>query len=93
MSVTIQTTRRARITYLIHWGCVEIRYIAQGHGDYQEIADLADIMEWLPRFLEDEPDDETWEMIREQIVNYGKKYPQSGERLVRYLTEPPPVKY
>jgi len=93
MPATLSTTRRARIVYLLHRGCVEIRCLAQAHGDYQEIADLADIMEWLPRFLDDEPGDESWDTIREQIENYGRKYPRSGERLVRYLSEPIPARY
>jgi len=93
MSATVQITRRTRIAYLIHQGCVEIRYLAQGQGDYQEIADLADVMEWLPRFLEDEPDDDTWDIIREQVDSFGRRYPRSGERLVRFLTDPPPARY
>jgi hypothetical protein len=93
MPATLSVTRRARITYLLHRGCVEIRCLAQARGDYQEIADLADILEWLPRFLDGEPGDETWDIICEQVENYFKKYPRFGERLVRHLTEPIPERF
>jgi hypothetical protein len=93
MSVLIAPSLRSRIAYLIHRGCTEIRTLASHSGDYQEIANLADILEWVPRFLGDEPSDAAWEAICEQFVNHAKKYPKSGERLVRYLSEPIPDRY
>ena len=88
---TIPLTRR--IAYLLHCGCVVIRNLALGGASHQQIADLADALELLPRYLGDDVSDENWVMVRFVIENYNSHYPDSGWRLVRCLDNDPPERY
>ena len=50
-SETMTDLRRC-IRFLIHWGLVEIRNLGYASAPHAQIADLADILEFLPEFLE-----------------------------------------
>jgi len=84
---------RHRVAYIAHWGLVEIRNLAYGQAPHEQIADLADALEILPKRALEEPAAESWEMVRFVIENYNKHYPDSGWRLVQALNEEPPEQY
>jgi hypothetical protein len=89
----VSNTLRARVAYLLHWGCVEIRSLAFAGAPHQQIADLADALELLPRYVLEEPSPDDWEMVRFVITNYNNHYPDSGWRLVQRLDIDPPERY
>jgi hypothetical protein len=74
---------RRRLEYILHEGFVEIRNLAYG-GNHKQIAELADAMEILPRFLE-ECSAEDMEMARFVLRNYHRQYPQSRYRYLEIL--------
>ncbi|HXG09636.1 MAG TPA: hypothetical protein VNK04_07595 [Gemmataceae bacterium] len=60
---------------------------------YQQIFDLADAMELLPRYV-DECTDENLESIRFVLKNYQEKYPESRfDYLARLEQYDPPERY
>lgn len=79
------TSLKACVRFLIHFGLVEIRMLGQERGSHEQIAHLADVLEFLPRKLADdrEPD---FDVIREQFEQYARRYPDSmGQRYLNYL--------
>lgn len=79
------TNLKACVRFLLHLGLVEIRMLGHDRGSHEQIADLADVLEFLPRKLADdrEPD---FEMVRDQFERYAKRYPDSlGQRYLDYL--------
>jgi hypothetical protein len=61
------------LLYIMHVGFTEARNLALATGN-EQIADLADAMEILPRFVDNCSDDDL-EMIRFVLKNYQDKYP------------------
>ena len=88
MALETVTDLRRCIRFLIHWGLVEIRNLASASAPHAQIADLADILEFLPEFLEGgrEPD---IEVIREQFERYARRYPESNYDYLSYLDGKP----
>lgn len=82
-----------RVAYLVHSGCVEIRNLALGNAPHEQIAELADAIEILPKYFRDDLSAEDWEMVRFVIENYNSHYPDSGWRLMRGLDQDPPRWY
>ncbi len=86
------TRLRTRLAYLIHQGCVELRNLAYDRAPHEQIADLSDALEILPRYFdrEDGPTEEDWEMVRSIAGGYASRYPDSGAYLTRCLDADPP---
>lgn len=77
---------RVVLRYLIHAGLVEIRSLGYLRGSHDQIAHLADVLEFLPGRLEGgrEPD---FAVVLEQFEAYAARYPESdGRRYVEFLT-------
>ncbi|MBX9628858.1 MAG: hypothetical protein K2X82_34010 [Gemmataceae bacterium] len=87
MSPTTADLRRC-LRFLLHWGLVEIRNLGYAGGSHAQIADLADILEFLPEYLdgEREPD---FDLIREQFAGYARRYPDSTYEYLAYLDGKP----
>ncbi len=82
------TTADLRLTlrYLIHEGLTEIRALATLHETYEQIAHLADVLEFLPRHLGDDREP-NYDVILEQFEGYAQRYPESsGQRYVEFLS-------
>ena len=92
MTVT-QETLRKRLQFILHRGFTEVRNLAYG-GHHVQIAELADAMEILPRFM-DRCSDEDLEMARFVLRNYKAKYPHSNYRYLEILdgVDEPPDRY
>ena len=85
MPIAEQHDLAKRLRYIIYSGFVEIRNLAGVPGSSQQIHDLADAMEILPRYLDDaSPED--LEIIRFVLCDYRNRYPQ-GRDYVKYLDE------
>lgn len=87
------TDLRRVLRFLIHWGLVEIRELGYCGGSHAQIADLADVLEFLPEFLagDREPD---LEVIREQFQGYAARHPDSQYDYLGYLDyKPIPAPY
>ena len=79
---------RHKLPYLVHAGLVEIRNLAYESAHGPQIAKLADVLEFLPRYLEDDRDpDEATELIREQFQQYATEFPGTwfGERALAII--------
>ena len=78
-----------RIAYILHLGLVEIRNLASPQN-CEQVSDLADALELLPRFLEHAAEEDV-QLIRHVLSNYRQKYPQSSFDYLAYLDgdEPP----
>jgi hypothetical protein len=74
-----------RLRYIIHCGFVDIRNLAGVPGAEQQIHDLADAMEILPRYFDDASSDDL-ELIRFTLCDYRRRYPE-GRDFVQYLDE------
>jgi hypothetical protein len=70
---------RKRLCFILHRGFTEARNLALG-GNHEQIFELADAMEILPRYI-DECSDADSEMIRFVLRNYKDKYPHSYDYL------------
>ena len=70
--------------YILHRGLVEIRCLAAAGGHEDQIAELADILEFLPRCLESEADTDA-DVIRDELQRYARLYPTSTFRYLDYL--------
>jgi hypothetical protein len=81
---TTETDLQHRIRFLVHWGLVEIRNLAYSGGHDDQIAHLADVLEFLPRFL-GEDKQPNFEVVREQFENYVKRFPDTGYDYLGYL--------
>jgi predicted aldo/keto reductase-like oxidoreductase len=90
MSVT-QQDRKKRLLYILHLGFVEVRNLALAAGN-QQIADLADALELLPRFVED-CTEEDQEMIRFVLKTYHEKYQSTFNYPARFDVCDPPERY
>ena len=81
-----------RLLFILHRGLTEIRNLALGQGN-EQIADLADALEILPRFVH-EFNDEDMELIRFVLKTYKDKYPVGSYDYLPYLDEyEPPARY
>jgi hypothetical protein len=77
--VALELALRQKLPYLIHLGLVEIRVLAEDNAPARQIAKLADVLEFLPRYLEDDGDpDAEREVIREQFDQYRRQFPEAG---------------
>ncbi len=74
---------KRRLRYIIHCGFIEVRNLAGVPGASEQIHDLADAMEILPRYLEG-PTDEDLEMIRFVLTDYHTRHPHSRDYM-KYL--------
>jgi hypothetical protein len=91
--VETQQALRKRLLFILHRGFVETRNLALSGGNHQQVADLADAMELLPRFVE-RCNDEELELIRFVLRTYQDKYPQTGYDHLSYLDRyDPPERY
>jgi hypothetical protein len=90
MNATQQDLRR-RLLYILHLGFVEVRNLALAAG-HEQIADLADALELLPRFVED-CKEEDLEMIRFVLKNYQDKYQSVHDYPARFDLYEPPERY
>ena len=90
MSVA-QQDRKKRLLHILHLGFVEVRNLALAAGN-QQIADLADAMELLPRFIED-CTEEDQELIRFVLKTYQEKYHSSFDYPARFDFYDPPERY
>ena len=88
MTTETATDLRRRIRFLIHWGLVEIRELGYAGASHAQIADLADILEFLPEFLEGGPEPDV-EVIREQFQGYARRYPESSYDYLSFLDGKP----
>jgi len=68
---------QTKLPYLLHLGFVEIRYLAHEEGTSQQIAKLADVMEYLPRALEPGCRAIEDSAVREQFEQYLGEFPES----------------
>jgi hypothetical protein len=73
-----------RLRYVIHLGLVEIRNLAYCGGQDAHIAKLADVLEFLPRYLEDDREPDML-VIREQFEQYRAENPLSRYDYLGYL--------
>jgi hypothetical protein len=83
MNTTEQELRK-RLLYILHRGFVEVRNLALAAGQ-EQIADLADVMEYLPRFV-DKCTEEDLQIIRDELKKYHDKY-RSGYDYPAHLDE------
>ncbi len=88
---TTQQDLRKRLLYILHLGFVEARNLALASGN-QQIADLADALEILPRFVEN-CEEEDLELIRFVLKTYQEKYPSSYDYPARFDLYDPPERY
>lgn len=81
---TVTPDLRHKLRYLIHLGLTEIRSLAYEGGHDARIAKLADVLEFLPRYLEDdrEPDLLT---VREQFEQYQVEHPAATFNYLAFL--------
>jgi hypothetical protein len=79
----VESELRAKLPYLIHVGLVELRLLGYERAPHEQIAKLADVLEFLPRYLEPDgkPD---MEVVREQFEQYAAEFPRS-QFAKRYL--------
>jgi hypothetical protein len=83
MTTTEQELQK-RLLYILHRGFVEVRNLALAAGQ-EQIADLADVMEFIPRFVE-KCSEENLELIRLELKKYQEKY-RSGYNYPAHLDE------
>jgi hypothetical protein len=89
---TLPKNFEKRLLFILHRGLTEIRNMALGQGN-EQIADLADALEILPRFVQKYDEDDI-EMTRFVLKNYEDKYPGHNYGLLKYVDEyEPPERY
>jgi hypothetical protein len=81
---------RSKLAGLLAEGCVEIRSLAQDRGHDDQIADLADVLEYVPKFLEGTPSPEEWDGLRSVVEGYARRYPGMSRRLLAFLDRDAP---
>lgn len=81
---------RRKLAHLLHEGCVEIRSLAYERGHDDQIADLADVLEYVPRFLDIELTPEEWGGLRSVVEGYALRYPGLSCRLLDCLDSDSP---
>jgi hypothetical protein len=72
----VQTDLRVKLPYLVHLGLVELRLLAFEKAPHEQIAKLADVLEFLPRYLEPDGDPDA-EVVREQFEQYAAEFPRT----------------
>jgi len=82
---------KKRLLYILHLGFVEVRNLALASGD-EQIADLADALELLPRFVEECSADD-WEMARFVLRTYQEKHNSRYDFPARLEQYEPPERY
>jgi hypothetical protein len=92
MTATQQSLQK-RLRYILYRGLNEARNLALG-GCNEQIFELADAMEILPRYFE-ECSEEDLELIRFVLQNYQTKFPHSNNRYIAILEgeQEPPERY
>ena len=88
---TTELNLRKRLLYILHRAFVESRLLATA-GSTQQIFDLADAMEILPRYVEG-CNEEDLELIRSVLTGYQQKYPASRFNYLAHLEKDPPECY
>lgn len=87
-----QADLKKRLLFILHRGFSEARLLAQG-DKCQQLFDLADAMEVLPKFVE-ACSEEDYELIRFVLKNYQDKYPENRFDHLAYLEQhEPPERY
>jgi len=87
-----QQDLRKRLLHILHLGFTEARDLALA-GAHQQIFDLADAMEILPRLVDNCNEDEK-ELVRFVLRTYEEKYPDSRYNyLARFDSYDPPDRY
>jgi len=77
------TDFRKRLGFVLHHGLVEIRYLAHTADHLTRIHDLADLLEFLPKYLDD-PSEDDRSFVCTVIREYEDRHPDSW-RLLKYL--------
>ena len=72
-----------RLAYILHSGLIELRNLSLG-DNRQQIHDLADALEILPRYLHSSTEEDE-RLIEEVLQTYQRKYPQSAFNYVGFL--------
>jgi hypothetical protein len=90
----VQFDLKKRLSYIIHLGFTEVRNLAGLPGFEQQIHDLADAMEVLPRFLHSLATEEDLAMIRFVLKDYQTRHPTAKFDYLAYLDQrDPPDRY
>ena len=90
MAIPNPQALRRKLAHLLHEGCVEIRSLAYERGHDDQIADLADVLEFVPRFLDIELTPEDWGGLRSEVEGYALRYPGLSCRLLDCLDRDTP---
>jgi hypothetical protein len=80
-----------RLLFILHLGLVEARNLALAAG-HEQLADLADAMELLPRYVND-CSEENLELIRFVLKTYQEKYHSSFDYPARLDYYDTPERY
>ncbi len=88
---TTEHELRSRLLYILHLGYVEVRNLALAAGQ-QQIADLADAMEILPRFI-DQCGEADLELIQFVLKSYQDKHQSAYDYPVRLAEYDAPKAY
>jgi hypothetical protein len=81
-----------RLLFVLHRGLIEIRSLALREGN-EQVAELADALEILPKFIEARSDDEL-ELVRFALKNYQDKHPGGAFDYVAHVDKfEPPARY
>ena len=75
MTAKEQIEFRRRLGYILHRGLVEIRSLSDDPTALDQIHDLADVLEFLPRFLIDPTDDDR-ATIHTVIREFQERHPE-----------------
>jgi hypothetical protein len=86
-----QEELRKRILFILYLGFTEVRSLALASGN-EQIADLADAMEILPRYVEGCSEDDL-ELIRFVLKTYQDKYHSSFDYPARFDSYDPPERF
>ncbi|MBY0523171.1 MAG: hypothetical protein K2R98_07220 [Gemmataceae bacterium] len=92
MNATEHDLIRKRLLYILHLGFVEVRKLAHADGN-ERIADLADALELLPRFVDKECSEEDLELIRFVLKNYQDKHQSNCDFPARFDKYDAPERY
>ncbi len=90
MDIPQSRPHRSKLAGLLAEGCVEIRSLAYERGHDDQIADLADVLEYVPRFLDIELTPEEWGGLRSVVEGYALRYPGLSRRLLDCLDRDAP---
>jgi hypothetical protein len=79
---------RKRLLFILHLGFTEVRSLALASGN-EQIADLADAMEILPRYVDGCSEDDL-DLIRFVLKTYQDKYHSSFDYPARFERDDQP---